>query len=152
MKPLYFTALLFASFFIVAPVVAQQYSKLTVQFTDKNNSPYSFRRPAEFLSQRSIDRRVRYKIKPDSTDLPVNPSYIQQVAALGPVTYLSQSKWLNQILIRCSDATTIDAIRALPFVKIVNQVGVTPPQQQKKTERFKEAVKPIKQTVNDENA
>lgn len=122
-----------------ADKTSAQYSKLIVQFTDKANSPYSFSRPGRYLSQRAIDRRMRYKIKLDSSDLPVTPLYIQQVVAQGPVTYLSQSKWLNQVLIRCNDAATINAIRALPFVKNVSPVGYGQPQRSK-GDRFEETL------------
>lgn len=100
-----------------------QYPKWIIQFTDKNNSPYSLNQPAAYLSQKAIDRRTRQQIGIDSTDLPVNPSYIQQVLAKGNVTYLSQSRWLNQILIYCTDDATINAINQLPFVKKTQAIG-----------------------------
>src|SRR5215831_2620723 len=49
-----------------------QYPKLIVQFTDKKNSPYRLDKPAQYLSQKAIQRRKRYDIAIDSTDLPVN--------------------------------------------------------------------------------
>src|SRR4051794_1400909 len=76
-----------------------QYTKYLVKFSDKDNSPYQFNKPLKYLSQKAINRRTRYNISLDSSDLPVNPSYISQVLAQGSVSYLSQSKWLNQILI-----------------------------------------------------
>ena len=129
-------------FLFAAETKAQQYPKLVVVFKNKNNSPYSLSNPSQYLSQRAIDRRTRYSIALDSTDLPVNPSYIQQVLAQGPVTYLSQSKWLNQALVYCTDNATISAIAALPFVSSVaaigNFAGSTSTQ-----DRFKETVKPL---------
>lgn len=106
-------------FLICLPVfhLEAQYSKIIIQFRDKGGSPYSMGRPAEFLSQRAIDRRTRYGIALDSTDLPVVPAYIAMVKAQGAVNVLSQSKWLNQILIQTTDSATIRNIRALPFVK-----------------------------------
>ena len=47
-----------------------------IEFTDKNNTPYSLDNPLEYLSQRAIDRRQAQNIAIDSLDLPVNPSYI----------------------------------------------------------------------------
>ncbi|PJB57289.1 MAG: serine protease, partial [Bacteroidetes bacterium CG_4_9_14_3_um_filter_41_19] len=49
--------------------------KYFIQFTDKNNSPYSINQPEEFLSQRAIDRREKYGIVITEEDLPVNPAY-----------------------------------------------------------------------------
>ena len=54
-------------------------NKYAVHFTDKNNSPYSINYPEEFLSPRSIARRARFGIAVNTQDLPVNPSYVQQV-------------------------------------------------------------------------
>lgn len=94
-----------------------QYSKIIVQFTDKNTSPFSLGSPERFLSARAIERRTRYGIALDSTDLPVVPLYMEAVKAQGAVTVLSQSRWLNQILIQTTDSVAIQKIRALPFVK-----------------------------------
>lgn len=111
------------SFFFFGARSFAQYPKWIIQFTDKNNSPYSFNDPSAYLSQKAIDRRTKYNIAIDSTDLPVNPSYIQQVLAQGDVTYLSQAKWLNQILIYCTDNATIDKINQLSFVKKSQSIG-----------------------------
>ena len=43
-----------------------------VSFTDKNNTPYSIQKPEEFLSERSIARRVKQDIGIAEDDLPVN--------------------------------------------------------------------------------
>lgn len=118
---LLFTALCIT---IASTAFAQDYKKWIVVFKDKNNSPYSFNQPEEFLSQRCIDRRTRYKLKPDSSDLPVNPDYIEQVLAKGNIEYLSQSKWLNQILVFCRKETTMtNKVAGLPFVSKVFAVG-----------------------------
>ena len=67
--------------------------KYWVQFTDKNDSPYSINNPEEYLSERAIQRRQDYNIAIDNYDIPVNQSYIQAVASIG-ATILSPSKWL----------------------------------------------------------
>ena len=69
---LLFTLLLSCSY-------AQDYAKYWVQFSDKNDSPFSVSRPEEFLSQRALQLRQKHQIAVDETDLPVNASYIQQV-------------------------------------------------------------------------
>ena len=100
-----------------------QYPKLIVQFKDKNTTPHSISTPSQYLSARAIARRTRYSVAVDSTDLPVVPRYIDSVLSKGPVTLLSRSKWLNQILIQCTDQPTIAKIQALPFVKSVQGIG-----------------------------
>ena len=119
-----------------------QNTKWLIKFTDKNNSPFSLSNPSAYLSQKAIDRRTKYNIAIDSTDLPVNPAYIQQVLAKGSVTYLNQSKWLNQILIYCTDKTVIDSINMLPFVKTSHPVGLWN-SGTKKVDHFKERITPF---------
>jgi serine protease AprX len=137
MKPFLILALLFC--FVIASL--GQYPKWIIQFTDKNNSPYSINNSSVYFSQKAITRRRRYSIAINNTDLPVNPIYIQQVLAKGNVTYLSQSKWLNQILIYCTDRAVIDSINTLPFVKTSQAAGyVTPQYNNVHYNRFKEKI------------
>lgn len=95
--------------------------KYWIQFTDKNNSPYSVDRPEEFLSERSIQRRVDYGIAIDSYDIPVNPSYLQAVANCG-AEILHPSKWLNGVTVIASSSSVIDAIESLPFVQTTRTI------------------------------
>ena len=118
------TVLVGVILFLSSVKLFAQYPKWIIQFTDKNNSPYSLNQPIAYLSQKAIDRRTKQQIPIDSSDLPVNSSYIQQVLAKGNVTYLSQAKWMNQILIYCTDNATIDAINQLPFVKKTQAIGL----------------------------
>ncbi len=118
-----------------------QYPKLIVQFTNKQFNTFSTANPAAYLSSRAIARRTRYNIAIDSTDLPITQRYIDSVLSKGPVLLLSKSKWLNQILIHCTDAATITKIQALPFVKIVQGVGFR--MQQTTREKFIERIEPL---------
>ncbi len=99
--------------------------KYYVQFTDKNNSPYSISNPNDFLSQRSIDRRERQGIPFDEKDLPVNPSYIQGVKDIG-VTIINPTKWLNGVTIETDDPSKVAAIRSLPYVFQVKKSSFNP--------------------------
>ncbi|MBP6588948.1 MAG: S8 family peptidase [Chitinophagaceae bacterium] len=94
-----------------------QFTRYIIRFKNKGGSPYSFSNPTVFLSQRAIDRRTRYGIAIDSSDLPVTPSYINQVRAIPNVTLLNVSRWINGVTIQTSDAAAITAINALPFVQ-----------------------------------
>ena len=87
-----------------------------IKFTDKNDNPYSLDAPQEFLTQRSMDRRTRYDIEYYISDLPITPSYVDQVAAVG-VTVFSRVKWINTILIKTTNTSLLDEIMALPFVE-----------------------------------
>lgn len=93
-----------------------------VQFSDKNNTPFSLSNPLQYLSQRAIDRRAAFAINCDSTDLPVNPSYLQQIGTLG-ITIHSKSKWMNGATVLLEDSSKMSLVRALPFVKWVQYTG-----------------------------
>ena len=124
-----------------------QYTKYLVKFYDKNNSPYQLNKPLKYLSQKSINRRTRYNISIDSSDLPVNPSYISQVLAQGSVSYLSQSKWLNQVLIYTTSSSAISAIKKLSFVKKVEAVAPASTTNKTIENKFKETVIPVNAEV-----
>jgi subtilisin family serine protease len=64
--------------------------------------------------------------------------------AQGTVSYLSQSKWLNQILIFTTSATAINNIKNLSFVKSVDPVGPAATSAGPKIDKFKETLTPIK--------
>jgi hypothetical protein len=93
-----------------------------VQFKDKNNTPYSLNNPAAYLSSKSIQRRSEQQIAIDSTDLPVNATYINQVVNQG-VIFHSASKWMNGITVITNDSSLMGLIRPLSFVKRVEYTG-----------------------------
>ncbi len=97
-----------------------QTTRYIVRLKDKGNSPYSFTTPLSFLSQRAIDRRIRYALLPDSTDLPVTPSYISQLRSIPNVTVLNVSRWLNAVSVQTTDPAALNSISALPFVQSVS--------------------------------
>lgn len=89
-----------------------------IQFTDKNDSPYSIDAPEAYLSQRALDRRARLGIAVDAYDLPVNPQYLQAVADCG-AQLINPSKWLNGVSVYTNDPSVIESINALEFVASV---------------------------------
>src|SRR5438034_5367924 len=93
-----------------------QLNRYIVKFKDKNGTPYSFSTPLAYLSQRAIDRRTRYGIAIDSTDLPCTPSYVTQVKNVANVTLLNVSKWMNAVTIQTTDANAITTINGFAFV------------------------------------
>ena len=122
--------------------VQSQYSKIIVQLTDKDNSAYNLNNPSNFLSKRAIDRRIRYQIPLDSTDLPVTNKYVDSIRLSGNVKILSISKWLNQILIETTDQNALTKINLFPFVKSTNSVAPRNPSLIS-SKRFKEEINPI---------
>ena len=93
-----------------------QFSKYVIRLKDKAFNPYSISNPGAFLTQRSLDRRTRYNIAIDSTDLPVTQRYIDSIRLAGNVTILNTSKWLNQVAIETTDAAALQKINNFPFV------------------------------------
>lgn len=107
--------LLFICIFITMAGQAQ-FTRYIVRFKDKGSNPFSISNPSQYLSQRALDRRARYNISIDSTDLPVTPRYIDSVRLSGNVTILNVSKWLNQVSIQTTDDAALAKINAFPFV------------------------------------
>lgn len=91
-----------------------------VFFKDKANSPYTLQNPSAYLSQRAIDRRTRMGISLDSTDLPVNPAYIQAAANAG-AKILNRSRWFNSITVE-ADTNEIINIAQNSFVASYKKV------------------------------
>lgn len=107
-------------------LVAQE-QKHVVFLKNKDNSPYSLNNPSAFLTQRALDRRAKSAIALDFRDLPVNPSYVSQIAATGaPVVYTL--KWFNALVVNTNDAGILQTIAALPFVDHIDQVLADQPE------------------------
>lgn len=108
-------------FFVTQMVFSDAYY-FYVQFSDKHNTPFSINHPEEFLSERAIARRAGQWIACDSSDLPVNPSYVTQIANLG-INIHSRSKWMNGVTVLLTDSSRMSLVRALPFVSQVQYTG-----------------------------
>lgn len=96
--------------------------KYRVYFKDKKQSDYSLKRPEEFLSQKSIERRRRQGLKLNATDLPVSKAYLRGVGQTG-VRVLLVSKWNNTAVVECTDTTLMDGVAGLPYVTSTRKVA-----------------------------
>lgn len=115
-------AVLFCFFGCFSMAVAQTApGKYWIQFTDKNNSPFSVSAPEEFLSQRAIDRRTRMGISVIENDIPVNENYMDSLRSLGLVV-LTKSKWFNAVTVATTDIALMDTIQSISFVAGTNKV------------------------------
>jgi serine protease AprX len=103
---------------------AAQYSRYLVLFTDKKSTPYTLSNPTAFLSPKAIARRNKQNLALDSTDLPINPPYIDSILAIPGVEFLNLSKWFNQVCIRISDSSVLQKIDSFAFVKKVAPVAL----------------------------
>ena len=111
-----------AFLFILFPFFGQsQESRYMVFYNDKIGTPYTINQPGEFLSARSITRRMNQSISIDEKDLPVNPAYVGQVGQTG-ATVLYSSRWFNGSLVEAT-GTEISAIQSLDVVSSVEYVA-----------------------------
>jgi hypothetical protein len=108
--------------FITFEMSGQSLNKYWVQFTDKDDTPFSVLQPQEFLSPRAIDRRRKQGISIDFNDLPVTPKYVNTIKSLGGEVYLT-SKWFNAVTVYIKDESMLQKIKTLPFVRKVEATG-----------------------------
>jgi serine protease AprX len=102
-------------------------NKYFIRFTDKNHSPYSLKKPEEFLTARALARRAKYKIPIRENDIPVNPQYVDSLVQTG-VKILNTSRWLNGVTVYTTDTALIDSIRRFSFVKSALKFAPVPRQ------------------------
>lgn len=90
--------------------------KYWISFTDKDQTPYSIEVPEEFISPRSVERRLHQGISITREDLPVNPEYLKQIRNKG-IHIINVSKWFNGALIELTDTTYLDTLRYFEFIR-----------------------------------
>lgn len=121
----------FLLFFILicfgAPIAAQHSpGKYWVQFADKTGSPFSINEPEQFLSNKSIERRTKIGFPINEQDLPVNPSYVQGVLAIGNARLHHTTKWMNAMTVEIIDTSLVqfwqNEVLQLPYVVEVRRV------------------------------
>lgn len=93
---------------------------------NKDSTHFSLNQPEQFLSQRSIERRIKYNIPIDSSDLPVCQDYLDGILSITGGVFHCRSKWQNSIVILLSDSNKIHLIDNLSFVKNSKLVAVYP--------------------------
>lgn len=89
-----------------------------VYFNAKPNAQAFFDNPLSELSQRALDRRTNQKIALDITDAPLETSFVNQIKSSTGISVMAQSKWLNALHIRGTQAN-INALKTLAFVQKV---------------------------------
>jgi serine protease AprX len=107
---------IFIGLFVANTNTYAQFSKYIIRLKDKGTNPFSISNPSAYLTARAIQRRTRYGIAIDSTDLPITPRYIDSIRMAGAVVILNSSKWLNQVAIQTTDAAALVKIAGFPFV------------------------------------
>lgn len=108
---------LFILSFLLIDEAHAQVTRYLVKLRNKGATTFTLANPSPYLSARAINRRTRYGIAIDSSDLPVPASYLNQIRSIPNVTILNVSKWQNSVSIQISDPVALTAINALPFVQ-----------------------------------
>lgn len=91
-----------------------------IQLKDKQGCGFTTSNPLPYLSQRAIDRRLRWEIPVDSTDLPVSATYIDSLVKIGAELYQT-SRWMNGAIVYATDAQ-IAQIASLGFVDTLEMI------------------------------
>lgn len=112
---------LYVTILCIAHQAAAQVNRYMVFFKDKAGTPYSISNPGEFLSAKAIQRRIKHLTSATETDLPVSPSYVDDVRNAG-ATVLYTTRWMNGALVQC-DAALLPTLLALPQVETIEFVA-----------------------------
>jgi serine protease AprX len=133
MKPVWILVIagMLSGFFLSAQTTPK--NTYWVKLKDKNGTTFQINHPEAFLSQRSINRRLKQQIPIDETDLPVSIVYLDTLRKRG-LEVVHTSKWLNGATVRTADTALIRKISALSFV---TQVQLTKPANVIKSARLK---------------
>lgn len=113
MKNLLF--LIVSLLFITSALAQQSGSDMYVlHFTDKGISKSASLNPANYLSDKAIERRLKQKIAFDQSDVPVNNEYLKTVSTTG-ARIIARSRWFNIVVIEADEAM-ISKISSLPYI------------------------------------
>ena len=115
--------LLWIFFALIFTQAQSQLIRYIVKFKDKGGNSFQLSNPAAFLSNKAIERRTRYGISLDSTDLPVTQKYIDSLKNVPNVTVMNISKWMNQVSIQTNDPAAIQKINSFPFVLVTSPIA-----------------------------
>ena len=111
---------------LVLPVLLSAQSpvklcKWWVELKDKDDSPWSVDRPADFLTARSLERRALNGIEILEEDLPVNPQYVNALRKKGYIIH-GTSRWMNAVAVIADTASALQ-LTQFPFVKKLTYLG-----------------------------
>jgi hypothetical protein len=115
--------ILFTFLFQSETEAQRKYDIYWVSFKDKKNNPYSIFHPQEYLSARAIERRNRFGISIDESDLPITPKYLEPILVKGFKIHTT-SRWLNGVAIITESASTNpEDLKSFEFIKDVFPIG-----------------------------
>lgn len=91
---------------------------------DKNNTNYNVHLPHQFLSQRALAKRAKFAIPITEEDLPISQQYVNAILSLDDnIRVLTQSKWMNTVVVYCPNNNIVSTFSTLPFVDSILPVA-----------------------------
>ncbi|WP_373522629.1 S8 family serine peptidase [Aquiflexum sp.] len=92
-------------------------NRYAVHFKFKPQDSYSFNSPEEFLTGKSLERRLKQLISLDSLDFPVSQKYLEAISPSVDII-LYNSHWLNASIVTANPEKIPD-LESFPFVEKV---------------------------------
>ncbi|MDB9883113.1 S8 family serine peptidase, partial [Bacteroidia bacterium] len=117
MKPIGKTLTLLLIFFC-SSAAAQSTNVFIVQFEDKENKVNA----EDILSKKAIERRLKFGIKLDEIDYPVNSQYVSAILKDTAILLRYTLKWQNAAVVS-ADTQSLEHLKKIDFVKNVRYVG-----------------------------
>lgn len=110
------TISLIVSLIFITTLFAQETGLRTyaLHFRDKGLNKNAVLNPSKYLSDKTIERRLKQNIAFDEYDIPVNDLYLKEVLKTG-ARILTSSRWLNTVVIEVN-MLKINELSALQFV------------------------------------
>lgn len=111
--------------FIFATFLSAQQTGLSwyaLTFVDKGVNPDEQLTPILYLSGKSVERRLKYQIPFDQSDIPVHEQYVQDVVQAG-AKVLARSRWFNTIVIEANN-DILAKLALLPQISNIQHLGV----------------------------
>ena len=129
--------LLLVSLLIMMSAYSQEtgFKTYVLHFKDKGVSLDAGINPSSYLTEKSIERRLRHQIAFDQTDMPVSDAYVKTVSATG-ARILTRSRWFNTVVVEATVAMA-NNISALDFISDIEML-----QKEVNTTATYESVKP----------
>lgn len=86
-----------------------------IELKNKGNPAYTIDNPSAYLSEKSIARRQKQGIAIDSTDLPVDLTYLEKIKSTG-AAIRATSKWVKTVTVYLPDSSAVLPLKAFDFV------------------------------------
>jgi len=117
----------------------EQNHYLVVYFKGKDETPYTIEKPSDFLTKRAIERREKYNIPIDFSDLPVVPNYLELLLSKKiALKIFYTSRWMNLAVVKPHSDWKLNINQI--WIKEVKEYGII---SKSKTKSYDENMQPV---------